>query len=135
MKIKKRGVIYRLDISKYINPKTGLIEIPSFAKNLTQKEFLQYLIDNNPSMECIEEVISKEGERAERNYKLSSMSDFDYFHQVDLKKHKRRIRKQRNIHKWLEFGLDLYPYEKHLSDYRKWKIRLRKLKEEDKPQH
>ena len=48
---------------KYINSKTGLIEIPSFEKNPTHKEFLQYLIDNNPSMECIEEVISKEGER------------------------------------------------------------------------
>ena len=42
-------------------------------------------------MECIEEVISKEGERIERNYKLSSMSDFDYFHQVDLKNTKEEL--------------------------------------------
>ena len=135
MKIKIRGVTYRLDISKYINPKTQLIEIPSFAKNLTHKEFLQYIIDNNPSTECEETVISKEGERARRNANLSSKSDFDYFHQVDLSKHKKRIRKERNIRKWLEFGLDLYPFEKHLSDVRKWKIRQRKIKEKDKPQY
>ena len=68
------------------------------------------------------------------NANLSSKSDFDYFHQVDLSKHK-RIRKERNILKWLEFGLDLYPFEKHLSDVRKWKIRQRKIKEKDKPQY
>jgi hypothetical protein len=79
-------------------------------------------------------VVSKEGERARRNSNLLSKSDFDYFRQVDMVKHKRRIQKQWNVISWLEFGLDLFPFEEHLSKIRKWKIRLRKLKDKDSPQ-
>ena len=89
-------------------------------------------------MECKESVKSRDGEKATRISNLLSKSDFDYFYEVDMVKHKKRIRKQRNLSKWLEFDLDLFPFEKHLSDIRKMKIRLRKLKEKtdlDKKYH
>jgi len=133
VKIKRNGVTYRLNIKRFIDRKTGLITIPSKFKNFTQLELLEYLINNNPSIECKEKVKSRDGEKAERISNILSKSDFDYFHEVDMLKHKRRIRKQRNHSKWLEFDFDLFPFEKHLSEIRKMKIRLRKHLEEDNP--
>ena len=132
-KIKRNGVTYRLDIERFIDRETGLITLPSKFKNFTHMELLEYLINNNPTMECKESVKSRDGEKATRISNLLSKSDFDYFYEVDMVKYKKRIRKQRNLSKWLEFDLDLFPFEKHLSDIRKMKIRLRKLKEEDRP--
>ena len=127
MKIKRRGVTYTFDLTKI-----GRL-LPKYMRNMSHKEICLHILNNMNSMECWEDDISKESKSSGKRSMVSQMSDFDYFNSVDKVDHKRRITKQQNISKWLEFGLNLYPYEKHLSEVRKERIRKRKLMKQDIP--
>ena len=127
MKIKRRGVTYTFDLTKI-----GRL-LPKHMRHMSHKEICEYILNTYPTMECYEDYVSKESKSAGKRSMVSQMSDFDYFNSVDKVDHKRRITKQQNISKWLEFGLNLYPYEKHLSEVRKERIRKQKLMKQDIP--